>query len=240
MKKLLFFFALCMAFNGYAQTTTTTKTVLNDKTIVKDVNGNVIPYIIWSKLVESGEYSVKSQDKTNFTLFMLSPEEKVAAAERRKTMAMNMAKPKASDAFREGDKFRGERVTDINGNKYDLKNEAGKIYVINFWFINCAPCKKEIPELNELVTKYKDNKDVIFLAIALDEKYAIKDFLKTMPFNYNIIHDGRYYAQKYGVKGYPTHVVIGKDGLIKFSTLGLALNTVHWVDQTISEQIATL
>jgi thiol-disulfide isomerase/thioredoxin len=109
--------------------------------------------------------------------------------------------------------------------------------VINFWFINCPPCKQEIPELNELVAKYKDNKDVVFLAIALDDAYDLRNFLKTMPFNYNVVGGGRYYSEKYGVKSYPTHVIIGKDGLIKFSTLGLAANTVYWIEKTIKEQV---
>ncbi|QDW28197.1 TlpA family protein disulfide reductase [Pedobacter sp. KBS0701] len=93
-------------------------------------------------------------------------------------------KPRASDSFREGELFNGLRITDMNGNKYDLRDSTGKIFVLNFWFINCPPCKSEIPQLNELVAKYKDNKDVVFLAIALDEKYDLKSFLKSTTFDY--------------------------------------------------------
>jgi thiol-disulfide isomerase/thioredoxin len=163
--------------------------------------------------------------------------EKARAAERKKTQMATMPKPRAANSFKDGEKFKGDKFTDINGNKYDLKTLSNKIYVINFWFINCPPCRQEMPELNKVVEKYKENKDVVFIAIALDSKYDINKFLKTSPFNYNIVENGKYYSDKYSVDGFPTHVIVGKDGLIKFSTIGLAANTVYWVEKTIADEL---
>lgn len=239
MKKYLLILILAIAVKGYSQTRTST-TKLNENTVVKDDAGTVLTYDIWQKLLQTGEYQLKKpQDSTFFTIFRMSAAQKVMADERRKKLAESMPKPKSSDAFKDGEKFKGERITDINGNKFDLKTATAKIYVLNFWFINCPPCKKEIPELNTLVNQYKDNKDVVFLAIALDEKFELVDFLKTTPFNYNIV-SGKYYANKYGVRSFPTHVIVGKDGLIKFSTIGLAPNTIFWLEKTIKEQLTTL
>jgi thiol-disulfide isomerase/thioredoxin len=150
-----------------------------------------------------------------------------------------LPEPPASDAFKAGEKFKGERLSDINGQKFDLKNNNGKIYVINFWFISCAPCKQEIPELNELVKQYKESGEVVFLAIALDSQRELKKFLKSTPFLYHIVGNGQYFAQKYGVDGFPTHLIVGKDGFIKFSTIGLAPNTIYWLDKTIKAQLAS-
>lgn len=237
MKKYLLIFSLFFSLNSFAQTSSTV-TKLDEKTIVKDGSGTVLPYAIWKKLMQTGEYNLKKIEGTSeFVAYQMNDTEKARAAERKKTQMATMQKPREAEAFTAGEKFKGEKITDMNGNKYDLKTLSDKIYVINFWFINCPPCKQEIPELNNLVTKYKDNKEVIFLAIALDDRTSLKNFFKTMPFNYNIVDDGKYYAEKYGVRGYPTHVIVGKDGLIKFSTLGLASNTIYWVDKTIAEQI---
>lgn len=237
MKKYLFFLFVLFAINSYGQAPA--NAAPNEQSIVKDADGKIYPYAIWIKFVRTGEYSLRrTVGSTEFLLVRLTEEQKAANAEKRKAMQGSMAKPQASPAFKEGEKFRAERIMDMNGNKFDLKNNKDKIYVLNFWFINCPPCKQEIPELNELVRQYKDNKDVVFLAIALDDKTQLKEFLKTMPFTYNVVDDGGYLAQKHGVTAYPTHVVIGKDGLIKFSTLGLASNTVYWVEKTIKEQIS--
>ncbi|MDQ7950055.1 MAG: TlpA disulfide reductase family protein, partial [Pedobacter sp.] len=208
---------------------------------VRDESGILLPYVVWQKMVQSGDFGLQRPDPAvaEYQVYKLSTEERQKLADRKKAYAASMPRPRASDSFVEGRKFDGEKITDMNGNKFDLRNADGKIYVLNFWFINCPPCKKEIPELNEMVAKYKDNKNVVFLAIALDNYRDLKDFLETFQFNYHIVDDGRYFADKYKVKGFPTHVVVGRDGLIKFSTLGLGANTVYWVDKTITEQLAS-
>ena len=52
--------------------------------------------------------------------------------------------------------------------QFTLTNDAslnlvspGKILVINYWATWCAPCRKEIPELNELDHQLSDRLDVI-------------------------------------------------------------------------------
>ena len=212
------------------------KPVLNEQSVVRGEDGQVYPASIWKKLVQAGKYAIKSRNTSTETG---QPEWVVyeLTAEHAKAILEKMAKPRQSESFVAGEKFQGFRTSDINGNKFDLRNTVGKVIVLNFWFINCPPCKTEIPDLNKLTETYKD-KDVIFLAVALDPKYDLKDFLKTNPFSYNIIDSGRFIADKYGVKGYPTHVVIDKTGIIKFSTLGLAPNTIAWIQKSIDESLA--
>jgi thiol-disulfide isomerase/thioredoxin len=241
MKIYIIIFSLFLAFTTNAQTTNTTSIKLDANSIVKDVSGTILPYVIWQKLIQTGEYNLKKINGTSeFVAYQMDDMEKAKVTERKKTQMLTMSKPRSANSFKEGEKFKGEKFTDINGIKYDLKTLSNKIYVINFWFINCPPCRQEMPELNKVVEQYKENKDVVFIAIALDTKYNIKQFLKTTPFNYNIVDDGKYYSDKYNVDGFPTHVIVGKDGLIKFSTIGLASNTVYWVEKTIKEQVANL
>lgn len=240
MKKILFLLLVLATCTVYGQGTDLkpNNTKLDENTIVKDADGKVVAYKVWQDLMKTGDYALRRPSgATEFLIYQMSEGEKAVAKERRAKAMANLPRPVLSGVFTDGELFKGEKITDINGNKFDLKVDKDKIYVINFWFINCPPCKAEIPELNELVLKYKDNKDVVFIAIALDEKFELKEFLKTNPFLYNIV-DGKYYAQKYGVKSYPTHVVVGKDGLIKFNTMGLASNTISWIDKTIKEQLA--
>jgi thiol-disulfide isomerase/thioredoxin len=237
MKKFLMMITLFLAFNSYAQVHKTSSARVTDKSVVKDADGTTYTYAIWSKLMETGLYSLKPGEGDEFLLFRLTPEQAERNIENRKKAIQNMSKPRVSEVFQEGENFIADRFTSLDKIKFDLKTNTDKVYVLNFWFINCPPCKKEIPDLNELVKQYKDNKDVVFLAIALDGASDLRDFLKTMPFDYQIIPDGRYYAQKYGVTSYPTHVIVGKDGLIKFSTVGLAQNTISWIGKTIKEQL---
>ena len=233
MKKYLIILSFFFALNCYGQSATK----IDQNAVVKDDSGVLLPYPIWQKMLQDGNYNLqRGTEAGTYVLHKLNTGEKTILAEKRRELAAKLPKPRPADAFIEGKTFKGEKFTAINGNKFDLRKPDGKVYVLNFWFINCPPCKREIPELNELVAKYRENKDVVFIAIALDAERDLVDFLKNMPFDYQVVDDGRYYATKYDVKSYPTHLVIGKDGLIKFSTMGLAPNTVFWIDKSITEQ----
>ncbi|WP_298493963.1 TlpA disulfide reductase family protein [uncultured Algibacter sp.] len=107
----------------------------------------------------------------------------------------------------------------IKGNKFKSKDIIGKIVVFNFWFTTCSPCKREIPQLNKLKSKYSED-DVVFIAVALDQEYKIEKFLRKHPFKYDIVEDGRWLASKFGVSLYPTNVIIDKNGNFKFFKSG--------------------
>ena len=61
MKRFLMIMVLLVAFNAYAQTQkTTTARMITDKTIVKGEDGTLYTYAIWSKLLQTGQYSLRS------------------------------------------------------------------------------------------------------------------------------------------------------------------------------------
>jgi peroxiredoxin len=114
-------------------------------------------------------------------------------------------------------------ATDLKGKKYALANLKGKIVVLNFWFVECKPCVMEMPELNELVEEFK-GKEIVFLAIALNDKKQLKKFLKTTDFNYIIVPDGKSIANTYSVDGFPTNVIIDQNGIIQYVSTGIGPN----------------
>ncbi|MHA7056809.1 peroxiredoxin family protein [Aquimarina sp. M1] len=109
-------------------------------------------------------------------------------------------------------------VTDINGNSYNSKDLLGKVIVINFWFINCPPCRKEIPDLNKLVDTFKDD-EVIFLGFATDSEEKLQKFLKKNQFSYHHISVNKL-VNDFGVKGFPTNIIIDKKGKISLNKIG--------------------
>lgn len=125
---------------------------------------------------------------------------------------------------------------DVNGNPFNLAKAKGKVVVLNFWFIQCAPCKIEIPELNKLVDEYK-GKDVEFIAVANNDKASLIKFLQTTAYQYRIIPDGLPIANKWGVSGFPTNVVIDKKGKVVFLQTALGDNLVPEMKQKIEEAL---
>lgn len=107
---------------------------------------------------------------------------------------------------------------DVNGNKVSSAEWQGKVVVMNFWFTACTPCRAEIPELNRLVVEFKD---VVFVAVGIDDIETLRAFLKKVHFSYVIVSDRRQeIAQKFAINIYPTHVVIDQKGNICFRRNG--------------------
>jgi len=112
----------------------------------------------------------------------------------------------------EGLPFQFINYKDLNGVVYDEKTLKNKTLVLNFWYIRCGYCIKEMPELNELVKKYKKQKDVVFLALTFDEKTDLEQFLETKTFLYNVIPVSEtYLSDTLKVGTFPTSMVINKE-----------------------------
>ncbi len=123
----------------------------------------------------------------------------------------------------------------IDGKNYSLENLKGKVIVVNFWFTSCTPCVKEMPELNSLIEKYKNNDDVVFLGFALDSEEKIRSFLKKKQFDYTLFAESKDLAKKYSIFSYPTHMIIDKDSNIKFSETGYSFDVGKRLENTIDE-----
>jgi len=193
-------------------------TKIDSNTVVKDSAGTRYAYNDWQKLIRTGQYALRSNSPLadsvkEFTLVRRTPLDITRSK-------MMMPPPDETGVIKTGEPFELFKAKDIDGYKIDPKSLAGKIVILNFWFINCPPCRQEIPELNKIVAAYANNPDVVFIAIATDEKYKLKEFLKDTPFAYHIVSDGRELATKYGITGYPTNVIIGKDGKVKSHSMG--------------------
>ena len=227
----LIFFSLILFLAVTATAQTTAKFKLDENAIVVDSTGYRYPYAIWIGLLRTGFYKLKPVNPKNPNEGMVMIRMTEEEIKRREE---NAPKPKESPFFNTGNTFQKFKLKDMEGRKYSLNDLKGKIVVINFWFINCAPCKAEIPQLNKLVKEFNQD-EVVFIAVALDRYSELKDFLKTTPFDYHIIDDGRYFAQGNGVKSYPTHVVLDKESKIYYHTTGLATGTGPWLKRSIQE-----
>jgi peroxiredoxin len=210
--------SLFLVTTAHAQTTPTTaprpKIQINEQTSVTDASGSPVPYIVWRQMVATGEFKLTPAPDFSPTapVFRVVPQ---TAEERAKYLA-RMPAPEPSPFFTTGQALSAFKLRDLQGHKYDSKDLAGKIVVLNFWFINCGPCRLEIPELNKLVQQYKQRDDVVFLAVALDDRATIQTFVEKRPYDYALVADGRYLAERYGIKSYPTNLVVDRQGKVVF------------------------
>lgn len=114
-------------------------------------------------------------------------------------------------------------LKDLDGNEVSLTQYKGKVVLVNFWATWCDPCRIEIPWLIEMQEKFGP-KGFTVLGIAMDDegKPVVAPFVASQKFdvggqklgmNYPILIGSDAAAEKFGgLLGYPTSVLISRDG----------------------------
>jgi peroxiredoxin len=105
---------------------------------------------------------------------------------------------------------------DVDAKWITADDMKGKVVVLNFWFIGCVGCMDEIPKLSALEAKYRDNQDVMILAIAPNTAQDLRRFRDREKFSYRLIPQAESLVKLYDFIGYPRNIVIGRDGKIVY------------------------
>lgn len=128
----------------------------------------------------------------------------------------------------EGQKAPELNLMDQDGNPVSLANYAGKKVYINFWASWCKPCLQEMPQLEKIYQKYKNNPDYAFISVTSpnDAKFAnahsvdgaqenILATAKKAGVTYPVFFDYKDSAiGSYTIRAFPSHVFINSDGTV--------------------------
>jgi thiol-disulfide isomerase/thioredoxin len=111
-------------------------------------------------------------------------------------------------------------LTRLDGSPLKLDEQRGKVIVMNFWATWCGPCLTEMPLFEKAIAKYKDDKEVFFLAITTDEdRDLVAPFLKQYKFNLPVAY-ADYLNDHFAVSSIPTTIVLDRKGEISFRQAG--------------------
>jgi thiol-disulfide isomerase/thioredoxin len=120
-----------------------------------------------------------------------------------------MAKLVAEDEARAKADF---TLSDLEGKSWTLRELRGKVVLVNFWATWCPPCRKEMPDLDALYKRFKDQ-GLVILAIDDEEVGKIKPYLAEHPVTYPILLDpGRKTNVSFHVDGIPKSFVYDREG----------------------------
>ena len=160
-----------------------------------------------------------SKQTDSLRVYALEPSDLLIRSRRSKTLdegsPLEAAKSGPGNLRSESEKIPAPsfRVTSLAGEKLESRSLRGKVVVLNFWFIGCAPCRAEIPSLNTLVDGFAQD-EVEFIAFAKDGEVPLRSFLEELPFKYKIIPAATDVIRKFNVNTYPTHIIIDQKGNI--------------------------
>ncbi|MDT8402796.1 MAG: TlpA disulfide reductase family protein [Bacteroidales bacterium] len=125
-----------------------------------------------------------------------------------------------------GVSFPGFELQTLDGDTLSFDRYRGKYIVIDFWGSWCIPCLAEIPDLKSLYETYGD--DLLIIGIACnDNPDSLKRTLDEYNINWPQVIEGeedKKYSMIYGIRAYPTKILIGPDRKVIKSYTGIDSN----------------
>ena len=104
---------------------------------------------------------------------------------------------------------------DINLNMVNLNDFKGKLILLNFWATWCAPCKEEMPSLDNLqLNNSFTNLKIFPINIGREDVSKAESFFKELNIqSLDIYIDAPItLAKKFTLRGVPTTILLNKEG----------------------------
>lgn len=126
----------------------------------------------------------------------------------------------------------------LYGEEFILIDYLGSPIVLYFWGTWCAPCVGEIPKLKEFYSEY--NEKLKFVGIACrDNLDNLTSFINQHDIRWtqllNSENSGNDLSKIYGVKGYPTKILLNKEGFVSEIFLGATEEFYVRIEELINE-----
>ncbi len=133
------------------------------------------------------------------------------------TASLVMDQSAAEKEYYNGDVMRDFTITDVDGNVHTISEllKTKKAVVLNFWNIDCSPCKAEFPHLLKAYEEFKD--DIALIAmnpVKSDSEAEIRKFRDQFGLTFPVASCDPAWIQAMAQRGNPTTVIIDRYGVI--------------------------
>jgi thiol-disulfide isomerase/thioredoxin len=94
------------------------------------------------------------------------------------------------------------KLPDLRGQQKSLRDFLGHPLIINFWATWCAPCRREIPLLQQLRRAYQGD-GLTVVGIAVDFRSAVADYVRRQAIDYPLLigeDSGLAAAEQFGMQ----------------------------------------
>jgi peroxiredoxin len=128
----------------------------------------------------------------------------------------------------------------LEGTVVRLSELRNKVVLINFWATWCAPCRLEMPAMQQMHAEYQSKGfEVLAINIESDADKEVRDFVKELRLMFPILLDpDMQNTQAYQAMGLPISFLVDRHGVIRSKTIGYhdwkSKETRHLVEQLLA------
>ena len=113
----------------------------------------------------------------------------------------------------------------LDGGRFTLKEQKGKVVILDFWATWCEPCVREMPLVAKVVDDFREKRVVLYCLNQREDSDTIREFLKDKDLKVGVGLDAEGDAgNAYSVKGIPTLVLVDKAGVVQSVHVGFSPN----------------
>jgi len=105
----------------------------------------------------------------------------------------------------------------MGGPNLRLKEQRGRVVMVNFWATWCAPCRQEMPHLNRLYEKYRGAGFVLLGVNVDDDTSKAAEVAAKLGVTFPVLLDTEKSVSKlYDVSTMPSTMIIDRDGKVRY------------------------
>jgi thiol-disulfide isomerase/thioredoxin len=124
----------------------------------------------------------------------------------------------------------------LDGQKFEFSKTRGKVVFLNLWATWCPPCVAEMPAIQELYDRYKDNAQVMFLMVSNEDKTKVEAFIKKKGYTFPVYINHYRLPEVFQSNSIPVTFVVSKTGEIVINQVGAA----NWSGSKMQEVMDNL
>ena len=123
------------------------------------------------------------------------------------------------DNFPRSNVSAGQKAPDIavaaNGKTFQLSDFRGRVVLLDFWASWCGPCRNALPKLKQLQSVYGGDRFTVISISADSDPRAWQTFISNHQMTWlQQLDTSGAIRQSFGVRAYPTYVLVGRDGTV--------------------------
>jgi peroxiredoxin len=129
--------------------------------------------------------------------------------------------------------------TTAEGEYVSLEDLRGKVVVLDFWGTWCPPCVESVPELRTLHKRYSKEPSFMLIGISSDsDEQEWREFTAKNKMIWPQYRDKDHKVQRaFGVRAFPTYVVIDHEGIVQFRSVGLSWQRAASLEDAIRKHV---